>query len=100
MRPGSPPLGFSTLTTSAPSWASTSVQVGPASNCDRSSTLTPARQFGGAAAAAAVIGSLPRWLDVLTIMQPRERRHAPQALRELPLCPLCAVLRGARHRRL
>src|SRR5438046_1556043 len=58
MRPGSPPFGFSTLTTSAPSWAKTSVQVGPASNCDKSSTRTPARQFG--AAAASVIGQLPR----------------------------------------
>src|SRR5260221_7471588 len=49
MRPGSPPFGFSTLTTSAPSWARTSVQVGPASNCDKSRTRTPARQFGGTA---------------------------------------------------
>src|SRR5205085_12694589 len=59
MRPGSPPFGFSTLTTSAPSWAKTSVQVGPASNCDKSSTRTPARQFG--AAAASVIGQLLRY---------------------------------------
>src|SRR5947199_7386128 len=57
MRPGSPPFGFSTLTTSAPSWARTSVQVGPASNCDKSSTRTPARQFG-AAAASVIISSV------------------------------------------
>src|SRR5262249_7450455 len=46
IRPGSPPFGFSTLTTSAPSEASTSVQEGPASNCERSRTRTPWRQFG------------------------------------------------------
>src|ERR1700756_3681454 len=40
-RPGSPRWGSSTLTTSAPSHASASVQDGPASNCVRSSTLTP-----------------------------------------------------------
>src|SRR2546430_2194112 len=44
VRPGSPPLGFSTLTTSAPSQASTSVQEGPASNWVRSRTRIPARQ--------------------------------------------------------
>src|SRR5690349_20618336 len=40
-RPGSPRLGTSTLTTSAPNQASASVQEGPASNCVRSSTLMP-----------------------------------------------------------
>ena len=45
LRPGSPAFGFSTLTTSAPSHASASVQDGPASNCDRSSTRTPLRQL-------------------------------------------------------
>src|SRR6516165_6820995 len=43
-RPASPPCGFSTLTTSAPSQASASVQDGPASNWVRSRTRTPARQ--------------------------------------------------------
>src|SRR5207247_6510746 len=47
-RPGSPPFGFSTLTTSAPSQASASVHEGPASNCVRSSTRTPARHLRGA----------------------------------------------------
>src|ERR1700756_3919815 len=47
-RPGSPPCGFSTLTTSAPSQASASVQEGPASNCVRSNTRTPTRQLRGA----------------------------------------------------
>src|SRR5437764_6312903 len=61
MRPGSPPFGFSTLTTSAPSWASTSVQVGPASNCDRSSTRTPARQLGATAASVISILLADRW---------------------------------------
>src|SRR5215831_4639842 len=48
LRPGSPPLGFSTLTTSAPSQASASVHEGPASNCVRSTIRTPARQPGNA----------------------------------------------------
>src|SRR5260370_14120774 len=49
VRPGSPPLGFSTFTTSAPSQASASVQEGPASNCVRSNTRTPLkyRRTGG-----------------------------------------------------
>src|SRR5512132_2700387 len=42
-RPGSPPLGFSILTTSAPSQASASVQDGPASNWVKSTTRMPAR---------------------------------------------------------
>src|SRR5271166_2610646 len=46
-RPASPPCGFSTLTTSAPSQASASVQDGPASNWVRSRTRTPARQPTG-----------------------------------------------------
>src|SRR3982074_2750494 len=40
-RPGSPRLGSSSLTTSAPSHASASVQDGPASNWVRSRTLVP-----------------------------------------------------------
>src|SRR5712672_1880171 len=134
MRPGSPPFGFSTLTTSAPSWASTSVQVGPASNCDRSSTRTPARQFG-AAAASVIVGSFS-WLKGKIMLQ-REgryghakvakalghrglcasfasfalkcffcaaraaqrnidgRTHSPQAVRELPVRAVRAVLCGA-----
>src|ERR1700719_1027426 len=43
-RPGSPVVGFSILTTSAPSQASASVHDGPASNWVKSTTLTPARQ--------------------------------------------------------
>src|SRR5215212_463736 len=43
-RPGSPVLGFSIFTTSAPSQASDSVQDGPASNCVKSTILTPSRQ--------------------------------------------------------
>src|SRR6516165_8755845 len=46
--PGSPPPGFSSFTTSAPSQASASVQDGPASNWVRSSTRTPERQLSGA----------------------------------------------------
>src|ERR1700738_929955 len=51
-RPGSPPFGFSTFTTSAPSQARASVQDGPASNCERSRTRTPSRQFGAAPASS------------------------------------------------
>src|SRR5262249_17559014 len=47
-RPGSPRFGFSTFTTSAPNHARASVQVGPASNCVRSTTFTPFRQLRGA----------------------------------------------------
>src|SRR5882672_7945581 len=47
-RPGSSRLGFSILTTSSPSQAKASVQVGPASNWVRSTTLTPARHCNGA----------------------------------------------------
>ena len=47
-RPGSPRFGFSTFTTSAPIHARASVQVGPASNCVRSTTFTPFRQLRGA----------------------------------------------------
>src|SRR5713101_6728402 len=43
-RPGSPVVGFSILTTSAPSQAKDSVQDGPASNWVKSTTLTPSRQ--------------------------------------------------------
>src|SRR5580700_1378811 len=49
-RPGSPAEGFSSLTTSAPSQAIASVQEGPASNCVRSNTRTPARQSSPALA--------------------------------------------------
>src|ERR1043166_3798708 len=54
-RPGSPALGFSILTTSAPRKASASVQDGPASNWVRSSTRTPARQSPSAACACTIV---------------------------------------------
>src|SRR5205823_11343716 len=44
-RPGSPRPGFSILTTSAPNHARTSVQVVPASNWVKSTTLTPSRNL-------------------------------------------------------
>src|SRR5437588_8406968 len=44
-RPGSPRPGFSILTTSAPNHASTSVEVVPASNWVKSTTLTPCRKL-------------------------------------------------------
>ena len=40
-RPGSPRRGSSTLMTSAPCQARASVQDGPASNCVRSTTVSP-----------------------------------------------------------
>src|SRR5262249_10415439 len=43
-RPGSPVVGFSIVTTLAPSQARDSVQDGPASNWVKSTTLTPSRQ--------------------------------------------------------
>src|SRR6516162_7966136 len=58
LRPGSPPCGFSTLTTSAPSQASASVHEGPASNWVKSKIRTPARQPGSALSAG--IGSSTR----------------------------------------
>src|SRR6516225_368272 len=44
-RPGSPRPGFSILTTSAPNQANTSVEVVPASNWVKSTTLTPCRKL-------------------------------------------------------
>src|SRR5262249_34103602 len=70
-RPASPPGGFSTLTTSAPSQASASVQDGPASNWVRSRTRTPARKAGNPPFVA-IFSSSPQWhrlrpdVDVLT----------------------------------
>src|SRR6202040_2216436 len=61
-RPASPPCGFSTLTTSAPSQASASVQDGPASNWVRSRTRTPARQ-PGSAPLVAIFSFLPLGAD-------------------------------------
>src|SRR3954452_23502786 len=57
-RPGSPVLGFSILTTSAPSHASDSVQDGPASNCVKSTILTPSRQSSSTPNSAMIF--LPR----------------------------------------
>src|SRR4051794_18644314 len=56
-RPGSPTVGFSILTTSAPSQASDSVQDGPASNCVKSTTLTPSRQSSSTPNSAIVYSS-------------------------------------------
>src|SRR5260370_13195760 len=44
-RPGSPRPGFSIFTTSAPNHARTSVEVVPASNWVKSTTLTPCRKL-------------------------------------------------------
>src|ERR1700681_2350811 len=65
-RPASPPCGFSTLTTSAPSQASASVQDGPASNWVRSRTRTPARQ-PRSAPLAAICSFLPLGFEDCTV---------------------------------
>src|SRR5215813_15020502 len=62
-RPASPPCGFSTLTTSAPSQAKASVQEGPASNWVRSRTRTPARQLRGTAFSVIRTNSVETWID-------------------------------------
>src|SRR5438094_5703286 len=59
-RPASPPCGFSTLTTSAPSQASASVQDGQASNSVRSRTRTPSRKAGNPPFVA-IFSSSPQW---------------------------------------
>src|SRR5262244_3914561 len=67
-RPASPPSGFSTLTTSAPSQASDSVQDGPASNWVRSRTRTPARNPGNPPFVAIFFSSL-QWHRLCLIME-------------------------------
>src|SRR6202022_2310057 len=73
-RPASPPCGFSTLTTSAPSQARASVQDGPASNWVRSRTRTPARQ-PGSAPLVAIFSFLPLGADWLDMIEHEEVRH-------------------------
>src|SRR5262249_36416274 len=67
-RPASPPCGFSTLTTSAPSQASASLQDGPASNWVRSRTRTPARQPGSAPLVAIFPPPLGAFSGIVTLM--------------------------------
>src|SRR5262249_29225817 len=59
-RPASPPCGFYTLTTSAPSQASDSVQDGPGSNVVSTRTWTPARKAGNSLFVA-IFSSSPQW---------------------------------------
>src|SRR6516225_4228761 len=66
-RPASPPCGVSTLTTSAPSQASASVQDGPASNWVRSRTRTPARQPGSAPLVAIFLPPLGAFRGIVTL---------------------------------
>src|ERR1700738_2420744 len=74
LRPASPPCGLFTLTTSAPSQASASVQDGPASNWVRSRTRTPARQ-PGSAPLVAIFSFLPLGADWLDMIEHEEVRH-------------------------
>src|SRR5436309_15964749 len=66
-RPASPPCGFSTLTTSAPSQASASVQDGPASNWARSRTRIAARHPGSAPVVAIVLPALAAFSRFVTL---------------------------------
>src|SRR6516165_8031554 len=70
-RPASPPCGFSTLTTSAPSQASASVQDGPASNWVRSSTRTPARHCKAALFSVITANSEKTWVGYTIAHQQR-----------------------------
>src|SRR5712691_2136858 len=82
-RPGSPFLGFSILTTSAPSQASASVLVGPASNWVRSTTRTPLRQLSGAK--FPLIPNSPRYgTSRRNSVQQRYRRSPPDGNRRFP----------------
>src|SRR5260370_37467907 len=89
-RPGSPRLGFSILTTSAPSQASASVEVGPASNWVRSTTRTPLRQLRGAKFPLIVWSPPARRYAVIVLRQDTaERRPAEIAdFREQPCIEL------------
>src|SRR5262245_13085894 len=64
-RPGSPVVGFSILTTSAPSQARDSVQDGPASNWVKSTTLIPSRQSSSTPISAIARSSWAAMLEYL-----------------------------------
>src|SRR5262249_58165931 len=69
-RPWSPLVGSSTLMTSAPIHASISVHDGPASNCVRSSTRTPASALSMATPPlSAACDSLRYGTPVLALLQ-------------------------------
>src|ERR1700736_5049547 len=63
-RPGSPRPGFSILTTSAPNHAKTSVQVVPASNCVKSTTLTPCKKLKSWLLSLIGVSSGLRWVSL------------------------------------
>src|SRR6516225_2549453 len=84
-RPGSPRPGFSILTTSAPNQASTSVEVVPASNWVKSTTLTPCRK-------------LRSWVFSLIVVS---LRYAPMPVYSLRLpAARCNGFRSTGHLRL
>src|SRR5215510_9232350 len=88
-RPGSPVVGFSILTTSAPSQARDSVQDGPASNWVKSTTLTPSRQSSSTPISAMVRSSRQIF---------REGASPPPSCdRPLPRRPLREDFRRDRH---
>src|SRR6267142_1809217 len=80
-RPGSPRPGFSILTTSAPNQASTSVEVVPASNWVKSTTLTPCRKLRSWVLSLILVSS---GLRTDTGAQPAPYRAPPQRLPAVP----------------
>src|SRR5213075_1136356 len=76
-RPGSPRPGFSIFTTSAPNHASTSVQVVPASNWVKSTTLTP---FRNSKSCVMPLITFPPPLNEFSDGQPAPSRAPPQCL--------------------
>src|SRR5262245_11067910 len=76
-RPGSPVVGFSILTTSAPSQARDSVQDGPASNWVKSTTLIPSRQSSSTPISAIAHSSWAAMLEyLLAARNPPDSRRA------------------------
>src|SRR5215471_524831 len=84
-RPGSPVVGFSILTTSAPSQARDSVQDGPASNWVKSTTLTPWRQSSSTPISAIARSSWAAMLEyLLAARNPPDSRRAVHGKEDSP----------------
>src|SRR5262245_9984888 len=84
-RPGSPVVGFSILTTSAPSQARDSVQDGPASNWVKSTTLIPSRQSSSTPISAIARSSWAAMLEyLLAARNPPDSRRAVHRKEDSP----------------
>src|SRR5499426_4241483 len=84
-RPGSPVVGFSILTTSAPSQARDSVQDGPASNWVKSTTLIPSRQSSSTPISAIARSSWAAMLEyLLAARNPPDSRRAVHGKEDSP----------------